>query len=326
MTLKTATIATLSLLAALTTATPARAEEVDQFYSLDRRLRDSMPIMNRQANAMIARAVADAKAKNRGCDSRSLYRSMHKYFSFKNDLNGGLYNHWLVKSDDVYRAEVRIKDSIFGDFDFLNAPFFRIAHPDSRELQVGKHRIGTDKVDHFFSRGLRFFSSQGFAMPNYLDLRKLLRNAIKLESGLWGQFATGVFSYGDLAANFHGLRFWSHVLSGSGDPMGKNLGPYVRCQGNEWSVTSKRFDWSKYLDDSFDETINCNMFSEKHLVEIVEKRLAEMSAARGKPLGCPVNSTRYRALNKRYRDLGLLEYMINPMGKHAVYKKTLASK
>ena len=75
------------------------------------------------------------------------------------------------------------------------------------------------------------------------DIKDVLSYGIALEKTILGGnvFATGVFSYGDLSANFNGMRFWNHVLQKNDDILGSehNLGPYVTCSADKWQVNEK---------------------------------------------------------------------------------------
>ena len=54
-----------------------------------------------------------------------------------------------------------------------------------------------------------------------------------------GAYGTGVMSYGDLAANFNGMRFWNHILGKRKDILNQDLGPYVKCKDRKWVVNKK---------------------------------------------------------------------------------------
>lgn len=303
----------------------SRAEEVDQFSSLAIPLRDSRLVMNTKVNELIGDAIDRSNAESRDCRESTLYHNLQHNFSFKNQLIGGVFNKWIVETPDVDRLEMKISSTIYGSFPFLDAPFFRLGHPDSREIQVGKFRIGTDKVDHFFSRGYKYFLSFKNLGRSLVALNSLLQSGLSLESGLWGQVATGVFSYGDLAANYHGLRFWNAVLA---DPnsqfdalaIGPSV-PYVSCQHHRW-VQVRDFDWNRYIDDSWDETVNCNLFAEKSLVRKIRNEFARLSLSKGQHISCPMQKDRLVSLYKTYSHRGLARYLVNREGGIKVYRKS----
>lgn len=302
----------------------SRAEEVDQFSNYGLQLNDSRPVLNAKVNALMTEAIRHSNQLSSGCDPSRLYSSLHHYFSFKNQFIGGIFNKWIVESPEVDRNELKISATIYGDFPFLEAPFFRLGHPDSRELRVGQIKIGTDKIDHFFSRGYKYFLAFKRAGGTSTALKALLQDGFRLESGLWGQIATGVFSYGDLAANFHGLRFWNDVLgqpTNSGDYFWvAQSQPYVACQRQRW-VQLRNFDWSRYIDDAWDETVNCNLFAEKSLAAKIKERLADLSINNNVVFACPMHKERLERLYENYQRRGLAQYLVNGKGGVEVYRK-----
>jgi hypothetical protein len=302
----------------LSVALPLRAEEVDQFTSLGSKFQDSHALVEAEIRRLFGVSLGEANQKSRSCNTDRLFRALRKRFSFKNHPGGGVFNKWIAKSDLIMRSELSLEESIYGDFSFWNAPFFFLGHPDSREVQIAGHRLGTDKLDHFFSRGFKYFAALGFRQPSQAQLNALLEKSFKLESGLWGRVATGVFSYGDLAANFHGLRFWLHALGIKGDHFGQELGPYFVCKQGSWAL-GKSFHLRNYLDDAWDETINCNNYSEAQLVHQVEERLEILGRRLGRKLQCPLSPARYKRLHAKYRTKGLAKFLINPSAKMEVY-------
>lgn len=63
------------------------------------------------------------------------------------------------------------------------------------------------------------------------NLRRNFYNGAKIELIVLGgnRFQTGVFSYGDLSAEFNGMRFWNHMLQLRDDILGseQNLAPIL---------------------------------------------------------------------------------------------------
>ncbi len=87
-------------------------------------------------------------------------------------------------------------------------------------------------------------------------LTDVLKNGIFREKSALGgnMVATGVFSYGDLSANFNGMRFWNHMLQKRDDVLGVayNVGPYVRCEAGKWKTTEFKIDFRNYVDASME--------------------------------------------------------------------------
>jgi len=294
-----------------------QAEEVDQFSNLHLPLADARTIVNAKTNFFFEKSIAEANEYG-DCNENELLDRMHHYLSFKNTLNGGEFNKWLVKSSDVPRHEIRIKDSVYGEFGFFNAIFFKLGHPPSREIRIGQLRVGTDKLDHFLSRGLKYYKELQGTPPTQSELEALLDRNRQLEAGLWGQWPTGVFSYGDLASNYQGMRFWFHLFGKNSKALGKNMGPFVSCENHQWKKT-KDFDWSLYLDDSMLETINCSQFADESLAQSFKTQLARISHQHDRKIQCPMDAKRFNAMKAKYDDLGISRFIINRAGISSQY-------
>lgn len=94
------------------------------------------------------------------------------------------------------------------------------------------------------------------------------------ENGILGAYTTGVMSYGDMVAEFNGMRFWNHVLAKKADILGVNLGPYVKCENNNW-IKIKPIDFSDYVDDAWDEGINCSKFRTDKMLTMVKESVKQ---------------------------------------------------
>ena len=93
---------------------------------------------------------------------------------------------------------------------------------------------------------------------------------------------TGVFSYADLAAGYAGYRFWTDLLSVGG------AGSLVAGGTSPGFVLQRRFSFSSYVTDAWDEAINCSTFHPdlgKEVVVALEKR----------GLRCPVTACHHLA-------------------------------
>jgi hypothetical protein len=134
-----------------------------------------------------------------------------------------------------------------------------------------------------------------------------------------GAITTGVKAYGDLSANFNGMRFWNHVLQNYDDVLGKeyNIGPYVVCQGNKW-VQIKEMDWADYIDDSFDEGLNCSGFPNKKMRGLVQNRLAILERETGIKHTCPMDQEKIDSVIPKYGIFA--KDLINAKG-HSTLKK-----
>jgi hypothetical protein len=120
-------------------------------------------------------------------------------------------------------------------------------------------------------------------------------------------------AYGDMAANFNGMRFWNHILAEHDDVLGPqyNYGPYAACEENKW-VQIKEVNWADYVDASFDEGHNCSKFRTDEITEKVKKQIAILQSQSEFNLTCPILPELILNLKSKYGEI--YPYIINPAG------------
>ena len=296
---------------ALTSA--AFSAEVDQFTNREAPLADSSAIINQKANLALKDALKNLNSEKSGCDEELLYKKLRTYYG--NHLNGS-FTKEVIKSDEIQKRAIAIPDSVYRDWGFFDGtilnykPLQQTDSPISALIRVGDHVIGTDKFEHMFGRGWVYFTK------NYTK-GKGVQSA--LDAGIFGEkfelgglrVETGVFSYGDLSANFNGMRFWNHVLQNNDDVLGVeyNAGPFVACKNNQW-VTAKPIDFKNYIDDAFDESINCSKFATEEGLASFTKNIEAMGDT------CPMDREKLSVVTQKYGKLS--KWLINQDGNGVV--------
>ncbi len=156
--------------------------------------------------------------------------------------------------------------------------------------------VSSDKFSHFFYRGLKLFRKLGAGEAE--DLDRVLAHNYRQEASFWGSRSTGVAAYGDLVANFQGMRFWIHLL-GQGldgrpleDPLGKEQTPLVACSSEGLWVQARQPDIRDYLDPAWDEALNCNRMRSQVLLDQVLRRIEDLGEEddSGRVYSCPVDA------------------------------------
>ena len=183
--------------------------------------------------------------------------------------------------------------------------------------------VSSDKFSHFFNRSLGLFKRLGAGAAEDFD-RVVARNNW-LEDSLFGSKSTGMAAYGDLVANFQGMRFWIHLL-GTGidgrplaDPLAEAPGetrrrPILECDpGGQW-VQTRAVDIREYLDPAWDEALNCNRMRSRVLLRQVEQRIEDLDrqADGRRDYRCPVDAGLIAETAARYGRFS--ERMINAAG------------
>ncbi|MDC1175082.1 hypothetical protein OAT67_06790, partial [Bacteriovoracaceae bacterium] len=308
----------LSLVTLLTQASLSAAE-VDSFTNRFTPIEDSLDLINKKSNEYFQQAMERANKKNKGCNEKRLYKSLRKYF--RNHWTGE-FNKWLMDAEEVDRITVSIRDGIYQDFKWYQAiipgVYARVFRdPSAQLIKVNGVLLGWDKFEHFMGSGYNYFKK------NYLKgkgIKEAMKIGYKAETGYMGAQTTGVKSYGDLIANFNGMRFWNHVLQKNDDVLGVefNEGPYVQCVNDRW-VQVKELDWSRYIDHAFDEGVNCSTFKNQKMSDNVEERISilEKNDTEGRKYGCPMLPLELEKATVKYGEFS--KHLLNLEG-HGPFK------
>lgn len=298
----------VSLITAILLVTlTSNAAEVDNFSQRNDTLKDSTSKINEFGNKLFLSILEKTNKEHHGCEEEKLYKNLRKEFR-----NGyiGEFLEYLKNSEELDRQKIPFKKSIYSLFSPKDAIVTgllskRFYDSSASVLNVNGYLIGTDKFEHFSGTGYRYFKSY------YLD-KKSIEETVAIgfsdEYGILGAWSTGIISYGDLAAEFNGMRFWNHILQLRADLMGENIGPYVQCENGKW-IQSKKIDWSFYIDHSWDEAINCSEFRTWTMVAKVKYKLKELSQKTGKNVTCPLLPNAPKILEEKYQQFG--QYILN---------------
>lgn len=300
----------------MTMASSVFGAEVDNFNSKLVDIPDREAQVDQLANQYLAHAV-EASHQVEGCNEEVLYQALRLAFK---DRSKGMFVQDLLKQVHFPVRYMQKGESIYKDWKLRNGVILaaKISRVDKLSLspviRVGPRDIGVDKFQHMFGSGFNYFQS------HYLEgksIHRVLNVGIRNEKTFLGGnvLATGVYSYADLSANFNGMRFWNHVLLRNDDILGTeyNRGPYVQCVNNQWVVNKENpIKLASYIDESFDESINCSKFATKNSLEKIQ---AEVSASKFSGLvKCADNVDILNKLERKYRSHDIYKYILNMDG------------
>lgn len=291
----------------------SHASEIDSYRMRFSPLEDSSSYINQKFNAYFQEALDEANQHRKRCSSKELYDQLTD--RFKNHAFDE-FTKWLTETDEVETISTRVTESIYKDFNIFQSLIQGglarlISDPTGRVLNFNGIRVGTDKFEHMMGSGHKYFEIY------YLEnepIQKVLEEGWQAETGMLGAFTTGVMSYGDMAANFQGMRFWNHVLQRGMDPLGENIGPYVKCQNYEW-VQVKKVDLTHYIGPEHDEGNNCSRFRTPKMLKDVLNRLRdyEENDAFRREYKCPMEPKKIQKAKERY-GAELSAWLINAKG------------
>jgi hypothetical protein len=299
------------------------AAEADHYTQRGEALNDMLPVINSMANDYLKKSINNVNKQGVGCSEKELYKEMRLYFN--NHSKGQLVIDALHK-DKVEKRIIPLKQSIYENWNIADGFLLGRKSAASSPLalspmvKMGDFVIGIDKLEHMFGMGFQYFSDY------YLKEKKIsrvLNKGIFYEKTILGGniIATGVFAYADLAANFNGMRFWNSVLGKREDILGQKISPYLSCSDGKF-VQVGSIDFSKFIDASFDESINCSKFARNRSVKKVFEALDKRSKLKGVEYKCPMDEASYDSLLKKYdipavgsrKGQSLADFIINGEG------------
>jgi hypothetical protein len=296
--------------------------EVDQYTKREEPLADSLIELNSRANDHLSIAIDRANltgACSTGMSSQlKLYTELKKEFA--NHSKGQLTIDLLVdKSISIHK--IALSESVYGAWKIRNGFLLGRKKAATSPLAIfplinmNGYHIGIDKLEHMFGMGFIYFER------HHLKGRKLkgvLKHGILREKTVLGGLvlATGVFAYADLAANFNGMRFWNHMLQLEDDVLGKsyNRGPYIKCDKGSWKAHNK-IDFSHYIDDSMDESLNCSKFANRNGVKKFTRAMKKLNSE----YTCPMSKEKLEAMKDKYdiqisKKTSISDWIINMNG------------
>jgi len=181
----------------------AHATETDQFTTPRVPLYDIGPELSRKVVEII-------EADRTGKDPE---RVLAKWAG--RNVFASRFARW-VKEIRVAEAEVGFRPRLFGSiYRWALSPFPAAFLFDSRTVHVHGYYMGTDKIDHFFQQGHKYFELVMKKEEEGVDVDSAIAatvaHGVKQEHTYYGTLASGVYSNADLAANYAGMKFYLNL-------------------------------------------------------------------------------------------------------------------
>ncbi len=232
------------------------AGETDQFLTWEIELRDSAPAFNEYLDEEIRHFVARSNRKNRRIEdvdqfTQALFRHLFQ------GLHASRVRRWLNNSDEVDRFPAdEISDFAYQRRSVFRRPAFPFVLPMAQTIRVGEVYCGIDKIGHMLGFGRRYHQIYGRHRERGVShdeaLEKTVQWGLRHESSVVGKLVDGIFSHGDLEANYQGLRL---ALAFSGGPS-----PLFYREEGRWQYRGD-LDIRDYITPDFDESYNLNHYA-----------------------------------------------------------------
>jgi hypothetical protein len=220
----------------------ARAYETDQYSNRGAAIRDSRPALDELVNRTLAEIARDWRG------APDPYRFARRVYS----RLGGVYwvdriERWAMKSPEIDKLPQSRYHSIY-----RGAPVYasrvNFFFGCGRTIRIDRTLLGTDKLGHFFSQGLKYYRRHLEGMGE----GALLRRGAFNERWIFGQATTSVYSNADLVANYEGYLFYRSLFEG-GLLDGK---PSIVVFHDGRASIQRLFDWRDHVNDYWDEALN----------------------------------------------------------------------
>lgn len=234
----------------------ARGSETDQFMTWNVEIRDSTQLLNDYLNKAAQEYVEKRNRSNvKFSDPNAMAANFYLYL-FEGLQSSRLRKHiWDTPAIDRYPSG----DTNFWTFQrssIYRGLSFPYVMPMARTIRIGDIYLGIDKICHFFGFGRRYFQRyvrlRAAGMEDEKAIDTVIKNGLDQESSLVGGLVDGVFSRGDLEANFQGFMMLRDLTSAE-NPL------FVR-EGKTWKV-NRTIDYSKFVTPAFDESYNISYYT-----------------------------------------------------------------
>lgn len=243
------------------------AAEIDSYTPRHISFPNGLPVISEEVNRRIKIGVDKANSLSE-CNSLIL----QTYLAFELLRPGyGQIEQFINNSPDVPKENVLFSKSVYKNIPEFHAFLFDLGEfffPFGNVVREGRWLIGSDKFGHFMDEGYMFYLKLDSDASN---LSKVLDSSIWTEDTYNGLTFGGIKSYGDLVANYSGMRFWSNLV-------GKKFGtdkPYLNCVNKQWTIV-RPFDFREYVDAGWDEAVNCSEYKSLEFAKSVKDSVEKL--------------------------------------------------
>lgn len=278
----------LSIFLFVSHAPNLHSAEIDSFTDRDPKMSCALSEVNRLTQELFNSAVKTANEKNT-CNARHFREALRR------EVGGSMWSNIelaMKNSDKFDKRRSEPENSIYRDIKMLESLGINLGKLNDI-LRIGDVYVGTDKFGHFFDQGYSYFE---IMYREDGGIEGALAYGEASERELFGKVGSGIYSHGDLAANYDGFNFWRQA---TGTDLRHGESPYFLCKNDQWTQ-QRTFDWADYVNAAWDEGQNCNEYRNESMKARVEKRIRELGEKRGVRMICPIEPERCEEMINRY--------------------------
>lgn len=237
------------------------ALETDNYLTWDMELVDSSEKINEYLNSEIEDALIDSTGLNCKDVTLKIAKKFKSTHPEKSPIEIWLKSHLELNQFFPTKDEGYIAKSIYRNPYRFYVPYFIL----SPNIQVNGIYFGTDKLIHFTSTGRRYFEFYQEKKFKGVSDEEAFKSMI--EFGLWNELTflgsqlTGVYSYGDLEANYQGFKLYSKMCMSESQK-------YLNQDSKGTWFLARKVDIKDYVNPNFDETFNLSYYVPKNWEKI----------------------------------------------------------
>ncbi|MCC7442396.1 MAG: hypothetical protein IT285_12235 [Bdellovibrionales bacterium] len=262
-----------ALVGALAPAPEALATETDQYYALNKDIPESLNALNRRMRRDIAIAMAGIRANDPNATCREAAESVFVRLRL---LGWQKIEVWAEHHPDVHMLpsaeEIEATDFWRTRSIYRHAPWWDTAMGSwqpfttrTPTLRAAGVNFGADKLSHFVKLGWQYYTRYHEAREDGETEREALERVVRwgvgTEKGSLGLGTGGVFSFGDLEANFQGFMAYRRMCEGPA--------PYLVRGPHGWRANPEHpFDWAEVISPLWDESFNTSTFTDRRWSEV----------------------------------------------------------
>lgn len=273
--------------------TSAEAAETDNYSLQNFNQPDVTAQVDKYFNDAIDHVIAGWSHHN-GTDQNKFIRKVYR--KLKGNLVNDRFTSWAKKNLPTH--EVKKKDSIYKEVGPTIAPIFAIFGV-GKSINLQGIPVGLDKVSHFLGAGYIMWKRNYRRGKGLQDAIDWAQNS---ESSFLGQRITGVYSNGDLIADYEGMLFFRGLFDPEIYP---GRGALVKFEGSK-PVKLRNFDLLDHFSPFWSEAIMPSSFKKK-VADIVARALpARCALYRQSPQFYEISDELRAQLDLRYEVLPIL--------------------
>lgn len=231
------------------------ALETDNYLVWGMELKDSSIQINNFVSDQIESSLAllNEFKKPQSCESVTFeiaqtFKTTPSTKSLETFVNEALDKEMIYPKDPYYLEESILRNT---------SRFYLKYSGLSPNIQMNGIYFGADKLSHFASTGRRYLKHylkkirQGYSEEE--AQRSMIRFGLLNEQTVLGIWASGVFSYGDMEANYQGFLFYKKLCIDNES--------YLKQETDgKWKLKNKP-DLNLYVNAYWDETFNLSYFA-----------------------------------------------------------------